>query len=63
MKPQTSEVTPEQAEELLRQKAQERVNACGVAIQAVLEKHKCGLLPVTVIEGNQVRSELRIVPQ
>jgi hypothetical protein len=57
-----SEMTQDQAAEVLRAQVQQRVEGCAVAIGAVLEKHKCGLMAVAVIEGERVRTEVRIVP-
>lgn len=63
MKQPNSEMTVEDAARVLRAQMEERVRACSEDLQAVLAKHNCGLAAVAIIEGDRVRSEVRIVPQ
>jgi len=56
-------MTAEDAARVLRAEIEERVRACSEDLQAVLAKHNCGLAAVAIIEGDRVRSEVRIVPQ
>lgn len=58
-----SEMTTEQASQVLLAAQQARVKSCETEVQAVLEKHKCGILAVVTIAGGQVQSEVRIVPR
>lgn len=50
-----------EAERLIQESRQERIRKCGEAINAALESHGCLMVPVVVLRGNQVQSEIQIV--
>lgn len=51
----------EKAERLIQESRQDRIRRCGDAINAALESHGCLIVPVVILRGNQVQSEVQIV--
>ena len=60
---QPAEITQEQATKILVDAQQKRVATCEAEIAKVLDKHKCGLVPVLpLVGGSTPQAEVRVVP-
>lgn len=56
-----SPVTPEQAAAILKQVEQDKIDACGDAIEIVLRKHDCIMEPQIIIRGTRIYAQMIII--
>ncbi|MCA9366855.1 hypothetical protein KC887_01155 [Candidatus Kaiserbacteria bacterium] len=53
-------MTSEEARQMIEAEKRQREADCFAEIRAVLEKHNCALIPVTVIRGDDIRQTLEV---
>lgn len=52
-----------EALKVLQAEREERVRACNAAIGAVLQEHRCQLVPQVVIRGQQIAASIAVVAE
>ncbi len=52
-----------EALKVLQAEREERVRACNAAVAAVLQEHRCQLVPQVVIRGQQIMASIAVVAE
>lgn len=55
--------SPDEAKKIIELAQKKRGEECGKEIDVILNKYRCVLKTITIIDGDQIRTNISVIPQ